>query len=318
VTWLIVAGCALLANPAVVQAQDYITWDTLEPDTWASIWLIKHHIDRDANIRIVPTGQAVKPQDGMAFAVFGAPFYRSRTASVYEQLLAHYQIQDPQLQAIGSWMHALEINPWQATDATPHAEHLATLIRELQGRYPQRRAPPECYAELFDRVYKVLSAQQTIDTLTTFDCQYPSSLAPAARSDSPLVAQLPIAYLLNLIAAGQRVVFVDVREAEEFAENHIAGAVNLTLRDLTPEKIQVLKQADWVVSYCKKDFRGYEMAQALAQQGIVNSAVMLPYGIAGWQSLKLPIKKPQQTEADAVQQLHHCAQNSNSCLKGGV
>ncbi len=313
--WLVAALCIALSSNAFSKSQQYITWDTLEPDTWASIWLIKHHIDRDASIRIVPTGAAVKPQDGIAFAVFGAAFYRSRTQSVYEQLLDHYQPKDPHLLTIGSWMHALEINPWQATDATPHAEHLADLIRDLQGRYPQHRAPPECYADLFDRLYRLLSTNQSIETLTQFDCQYPSSLSPAQRSASVLVSQLPIAYLLNLMAAGQRIVFVDVREPEEFAEKHIAGAMNLTLRDLTPEKIQSLKQADWVVSYCKKDFRGYEMAQALAHHGIVNSAVMLPYGLVGWQSLQLPIKSPQQSEADALQQLQNCAQNSADCLK---
>ncbi|QJX02964.1 hypothetical protein HML84_18885 [Alcanivorax sp. IO_7] len=36
----------------------YVTWRSLEPDVWASIWLIKTHIDPDAKISFFR--QAVK------------------------------------------------------------------------------------------------------------------------------------------------------------------------------------------------------------------------------------------------------------------
>ena len=39
---------------------------------------------------------------------------------------------------------------------------------------------------------------------------------------------------LGAMAAGRKVVFVDVREADEFMEGHIPGAINVPLRDAGP------------------------------------------------------------------------------------
>ncbi len=39
----------------------FVTWDSLEPDTWASIWLIKTHINQNAQIDVVVTGDELGP-----------------------------------------------------------------------------------------------------------------------------------------------------------------------------------------------------------------------------------------------------------------
>ncbi|MEQ9208663.1 MAG: chromate resistance protein, partial [Pseudomonadales bacterium] len=43
----------------------YVTWQSLEPDIWASIWLIKTHIDPNAKISLLPPGSKIT--SGVAF-----------------------------------------------------------------------------------------------------------------------------------------------------------------------------------------------------------------------------------------------------------
>ena len=76
-----------------------------------------------------------------------------------------------------------------------------------------------------------------------------------------------------------------------------------------------LSGADYVVSYCVKDFRGYEMAKALAQVGVENSVIMRPYGIKGWISMGLPVTGAKAlTEAESTQQLARCLLDTTACV----
>jgi hypothetical protein len=61
------------------------------------------------------------------------------------------------------------------------------------------------------------------------------------------------------------------------------------MRDASPDLKARLKGADWVVSYCVKDFRGFEMAKYLAEQGVPHSVILRPYGIKGWIAEGLPV-----------------------------
>ena len=51
--------------------------------------------------------------------------------------------------------------------------------------------------------------------------------------------------------------------------------LNIQIRDVTPALREQLQGADYVVSYCVKDFRGYEMAKALAQVGVENAVIIM-------------------------------------------
>ena len=44
-------------------------------------------------------------------------------------------------------------------------------------------------------------------------------------------------------------VFVDVRDPESYAQNHIKGALSIPLQDL-PKRIEELDQNVWIIPYC--------------------------------------------------------------------
>jgi len=43
-------------------------------------------------------------------------------------------------------------------------------------------------------------------------------------------------------------VFVDVREAQSYAQSHIAGALSIPLEEL-PDRITELNPSDWIITY---------------------------------------------------------------------
>ena len=120
--------------------------------------------------------------------------------------------------------------------------------------------------------------------------------------------------ILAQINRGAKVVFIDAREADEFAEDHLPGAFNLTLREVPDAVVSRFSDADLVVTYCLKDFRGYELGRALKTRGLQNVRLMKNHGINGWKKNALPVAgRNGLTEQDALERLHVCAQEKNQC-----
>ena len=90
--------------------------------------------------------------------------------------------------------------------------------------------------------------------------------------------------------AGKRVILVDVREPEEYAEGHLPGAVNIPLHQLSSEQLVQYAGADYVVPYCLKDFRGFEGARLALQGGLDNVYLLEGYGLASWKNAGLPLE----------------------------
>jgi rhodanese-related sulfurtransferase len=88
---------------------------------------------------------------------------------------------------------------------------------------------------------------------------------------------------------GERIVFVDVREPQEFQEFHIPGALSIPLRELSTVDLAGLQEADVVAPYCLKDFRGFEGAKTLSQRGLTNLAILQGFGVKAWKRDQLPV-----------------------------
>lgn len=116
-----------------------------------------------------------------------------------------------------------------------------------------------------------------------------SSRAQEARRawtrDYKEVAPLDVA---QMILDGKRVVFVDVREPQEFAEKHIPGARSIPVRDTAAVDPAELAGADLVLPYCLKDFRGFEGAKTLHGMGVRNVGLLKGHGIKSWEKAGLP------------------------------
>ena len=88
--------------------------------------------------------------------------------------------------------------------------------------------------------------------------------------------------LATRLAAGERIQLIDVRTPEEFAEGHIAGAINVPLDGFDPAALPDPQGAERVL-YCRSDRRSGEAAEQLAE-ATGETAVHLDGGVVGWES----------------------------------
>jgi rhodanese-related sulfurtransferase len=116
------------------------------------------------------------------------------------------------------------------------------------------------------------------------------------------ITQMPAQELAARLIANERLVFIDVREPREFAEFHIPGAVSIPLRHIYQADLDEIKDADFVIPYCLKDFRGFEGARALADRGLTNVVLVEGFGIKSWKRSDLPVagERPGLSETEAM------------------
>lgn len=89
-------------------------------------------------------------------------------------------------------------------------------------------------------------------------------------------------------ASEDDIVLLDVRSPEEFATNHIEGAVNINVNSgHFDEKIQALEKEKDVLVYCKSGGRSAKAAKKLTDLGY--TVYDLEGGILNWQSEGMPI-----------------------------
>lgn len=294
----------------------YVTWESLEPDNWSSIWLIKRHIEPSAAIEIRPTGDSLS--GGVAFGVPGAKYKRTADLSTFQSLLTQLDQSDAVLQQMGAILYAIETTSWYSGEDS-RVDSVERHFRRLQDRHGRAYVPVSCYGHFFDTLYSALAEglspaqldQALIQAVREQDCEGGSTLA--RRVGPRRVAELSIDQLLSEIASDKKVVFVDTREPAEYAKSHIPGAINIPMRDLDQATFDWLKQADRVISYCVKDFRGYEVARLMAEKGIDQVAVMKPHGLSGWQSHGLPLTVAGASGQLAEEQLLQCARDRSAC-----
>jgi rhodanese-related sulfurtransferase len=297
-----------LAGPA------YVTEYGLGPDKWATAWLLTRYANSNARLLIGEPGQL--GAEGVAFDSPSAAIRRIDNRSAFQVAAETLRVSDPVVDQLAQVIYEIEVNYW-ARGGPPEANVIEAAFRSLQYRHDRDAVPPECYVAFFDRVYQLLRdagvksvpfRAEQLD-LTCDDLQF------AADRRRDLISEVPIVDVLSAAAAGRKVIFVDVREADEFSEAHIPGALNIPLRAVDPTLRERFSDADYVVSYCVKDFRGYEMAKALADLGVLNSVIMRPYGIKGWIALGLPVTGTKAlTESKAREAWEACLRDPAACL----
>lgn len=305
---------AACSSPLPETRNIYATDYGLGPDKWATAWLLTRKAKPGAQLEVTQAG--VVPSAGIVFDMPISPIRRMSSQAAFEVALGTLATTDRALERMAEIVHQIEVDFWSAT-ASVEAETVEDAYRELQRRYGRDQVKPECYLAFFDRVYSMLGDTEArgmsfdVDRLN-LSC---GELVQVANRARELIPEVPIADVLSAMTAGRRVVFVDVREPDEFAEGHIPGALNIPLRDAGPQWAEQFKGANYVVSYCVKDFRGFEMAKALADAGVNNSVIMKPYGIKGWGKLGLPITgKGGLSEQEAREDLQRCLAAHGSCL----
>ncbi|GHG01122.1 hypothetical protein GCM10017783_11670 [Deinococcus piscis] len=92
--------------------------------------------------------------------------------------------------------------------------------------------------------------------------------------------------------AGNDYQLIDVREADEFADVHAEGAINIPLSQFT-ERYQEIPQGPQTVLICRSGARSMQAAQFLAQNGYDESRLHnLTGGTNDWVAQDLPHVRP--------------------------
>lgn len=293
----------------------FVTRPGLGLDKWASIWLVKRYIDADAKIQWINDDS--DEVNGVLFDTDKSLYRRRARQSTFSSMVAGFNIQQQYMPELEQLIHDIEINYWGAPQLR-YSNWVEGQFRQLQTEFGFEKTPIDCYLVFFDYIAQNIGQLPTLPSDAKFipdkkcmEQQYES----IAREK--LIQEWPVATVLKALEQGKRIVFVDVRETEEFDEDHIPGAINIKIREIHHYDLNQLADADVVIPYCVKDFRGFEMARLLKRQGIKDVVLMRPYGLKGWVSSGLPIVNKKTDEQQVLQALFFCAKHPANCLLSG-
>jgi rhodanese-related sulfurtransferase len=116
---------------------------------------------------------------------------------------------------------------------------------------------------------------------------YPIYTGPAYDKTVKTSMIKPAVVKALLDSAPATVTVVDVRDAKEFAEGHVAGAINIPVETFAAGS-GVLDKGKQIVVYCNSGGRSYNAYRKLQKLAYPNIAQMI---FADWQSDGLPVVK---------------------------
>ena len=307
---------------------EFYTWNGIGPDKWASVWLINRRIGSNYKIKFIPVNSKKNQEDSISFDIPESKYKRTSQTSTIASLAKAYNVNDKSgVNKIAEFIHDIEVISW-GDHSNPRSAIAEVAYRDLQKHYGRDKVPPACYMEFFDKLEvallndtSALSADNFKQSVTPeVDCANRKTSFEAAPDKKQLVAELPVRDVLSMLKAGKKVVFIDAREENEFDEFHIPGAVNIQLRKINETSVAQFADADQIVAYCLKDFRGFELAKAMKQRaGIKQVAILNPYGINGWRLAGLPVTGTRGLTSEAAEKkLRLCVANPDQCLSSSV
>ncbi|WP_374166539.1 rhodanese-like domain-containing protein [Arcticibacter sp. MXS-1] len=115
-------------------------------------------------------------------------------------------------------------------------------------------------------------------------------LSPPARSQAqPRVDTLKSTKFERKLQSKQEHTLLDARTPAEFAKGHIAGAVNINVKDSTfSAQIKTLDKSKPVYVYCRSGVRSAKAAEVLKNEGFAQ-IYNLKGGIQAWTKKGLPV-----------------------------
>lgn len=95
----------------------------------------------------------------------------------------------------------------------------------------------------------------------------------------------------GLIKADSDIAILDVRTAKEFADGHVAGAVNIDVNQTDfAQKIDELDRSKTYIVYCRSGRRSSKAVGIMAAKGFKN-LYNVSDGFVGWNKNGLPFEK---------------------------
>jgi hypothetical protein len=143
-------GLLMVIASHATENSRFSTWEGMEADKCASIWLIKRFIAPNAEIRFYPRG--AWSMAGTAFDVPNARFRRYHNKATFETLLEHYRLNDKRLTDIAKIIHDIEVNIWEKKlmAETPEVQN---AMHEIIMQKDTEKIISDCQA-YFDQFYE--------------------------------------------------------------------------------------------------------------------------------------------------------------------
>jgi rhodanese-related sulfurtransferase len=117
--------------------------------------------------------------------------------------------------------------------------------------------------------------------------RYEKLVANAKKS----VSEIPPADAIEIVKENHKVVLIDVREREEWAEEHIPEAIHLSRGTIESEIEEKVPESDtMIICHCGGGGRSTLAAQSLQKMGYEN-VWSLSGGLKEWKTLGLPTTK---------------------------
>ena len=107
----------------------WVTWKNIGVDRMACAWLIRRHVDPQAEFSFVPMGEKPLPQDGEPFDIPGARYSHHGGHSTFHTLLKEYKLNDPIMTRIAQMVD--EADEIQEVTVEPAALGLDLICRGL-------------------------------------------------------------------------------------------------------------------------------------------------------------------------------------------
>jgi len=150
--------CLPMKALAIEKQHIYSTWETMEIDKIASLWLIKKFIDTKAAFKFYPKG--TMEMAGTQVDTPLSEFRRTQNSTTYESLLRKNKFSDPSLLYIGQLVRDMEINIW-GKKLVPESHGIDIVMKGIiidSGGNPHK-----CIEKGFivlDVIYKALEAKK--------------------------------------------------------------------------------------------------------------------------------------------------------------
>lgn len=103
---------------------------------------------------------------------------------------------------------------------------------------------------------------------------------------------IPIEKLLELKENNEEYILVDVMPAENFAEGHIPGAINIPYEEIGSKADELLDKEKTIITYCK-DYMctGSSVAAKKLMHLGYEKVLDFAAGTRGWEQAGLPLEK---------------------------
>lgn len=112
----------------------WITWSNVGIDRMACAWLIRNHIDKEAEFGFIPYGKEVDDVLGIAFDIPGKNLSHRRGNCTFLTILKEYNLNDPILKEIGKIINGADtLNEIIVPDESMGIEAICIGIKYLKG-----------------------------------------------------------------------------------------------------------------------------------------------------------------------------------------